>query len=175
MRISQLLGDGDLAFLTGSASGGVYISINDGTREEPKYGEFKTLVEKPASPYEAQRPDSISMGAGTRIWVTDFNRDGLMDLLVGDSVTLSEPAEGLSNEEFSKLKAEHKKKMARMMARMTELENSGREMDPKVQRKFFDQFSKFMQSSSKFEKEERTGHVWVLLQKPKTENDVTQK
>ena len=44
--------------------------------------------------------------ASTRVWVDDVNGDGKLDLLVGDSVTLISPAEGLSEEEFKTKQAQ---------------------------------------------------------------------
>lgn len=175
-HLADFDGDGDLDFLSGGGSGGAYIAINEGTREDPKYGEFLELVPKPKNAYEPQRESSLVIGGGTRVWATDYNGDGLMDLLVGDNVSVSQPAEGVSEEEFQKKKAEHKKKSARLMGRYQELMESGRTMGEEAQEKFFETYSKLHESSAKFEDSESTGFVWLLLQKPKTETgkDVTQ-
>lgn len=164
-------GDGDLDFLTGGASGGAYIAINEGTRKEPKYGDFMSLLDKPESAYEPQRSDTLTVGGGTRLWATDYNGDGLMDLIVGDNVTISQPVEGVSKEDFAKKKAESKKKMARLMTRYQELAESGREMDDEMNEKFGNMMRDFSESSSEYEESRMTGHVWVFLQKPKTESD----
>jgi len=44
-----------------------------------------------------------------RIWVDDVNSDGKLDILVGDSVTLVEPAKGLTDKEFKTKSAEWQK------------------------------------------------------------------
>jgi hypothetical protein len=169
-------GDGDLDFLTGGGSGGAYIAINEGDAKTPKYGKFMSLMGKPKSPYEPQRPGAISVGGGTRIWATDFNGDGLMDLLVGDNVQTAGPADGVSEEDYLAKKAMHDKKLARLMGRYQELMEAGREMGDEAQEKFWNVYSELGEESEKFEEADSTGFVWLLLQKPKLEpgKDVTQ-
>ena len=90
-------GDGDLDLLTGSGTGGVLISENVGTRKKPSWTQYKQLV--PPSQFQEQFGDEeIKMGPSTRIWATDFNKDGVLDLLVGDSTSIVTPKEGLTKE-----------------------------------------------------------------------------
>ncbi len=175
-HLADFDGDGDLDLLSGGGSGGAYIAINEGTRTEPKYGEFMELLPKPANSREPQRESSLVMGAGTRVWATDYNGDGLMDLLVGDNVSLSQPADGVSEEDFQKKKAEHTKKTNRLMARYQELMKSGRTMGDDVQEEFFKTYDELRKSTEKFEESASTGFVWLLIQKPKAETgkEVTQ-
>ena len=169
-------GDGDLDFLTGGSAGGVYIAINDGTREQPRYGDFKVLLGKPESGYGPQLSDSIGVGGGTRLWATDFNGDGLMDLLIGDKATVILPAKGLSDEDYEKKKVEHKNKLARLKDRKNSLSISGRKWSVDVYDTYIDILRDYEKSPRKFERSESTGFVWLLLQKPKsgTGKDVTQ-
>ena len=85
--------------------------------------------------------------------------DGLMDLLVGDDISISQPAEGLSDEDYQQKKAEYKKKSARLMVRYRELSETVREMDTETQRGFSEMYGKLYQSSSDFEETEMTGFV----------------
>lgn len=163
-------GDGDLDFLTGGGTGGAYIAINEGSTKNPKYGKFQSLLGKPENPYEAQRPDAISVGSGTRIWATDFNGDGLMDLLVGDNVQTVAPADGVSEEDYRTRKAVHRKKLARLMGRYQELMESGREMSDDGQGKFWNLCSELNEESEEFEEAENTGFVWLLLQKANSDS-----
>ena len=93
-----------------------------------------------------------------------------MDLLVGDDISISQPAEGLSDEDYQQKKAEYKKKSARLMVRYRALSESGREMDTEAQRGFSEMYGKLYQSSSDFEETEMTGFVWLLLQKPNSDS-----
>jgi hypothetical protein len=162
-------GDGDLDFLTGGVSGGAYIAVNDGTKQKPSYGKFKTLLEKCESPDGAQRLESLTVGRSTRVWATDFNSDGLMDLLVGDMVIVSQPAKGIAEAEYRIKKAEHRKKMARMVTRMQILLQAGRKMAPEAQETFFELFREHEESIKRFEDSKSTGFVWLLIQKSQSE------
>ena len=70
---------------------------------------FRPLVEAaPAVEYgkilkesDLKRPTYAS-----RVWVADVNGDGKLDLIVGDSVTLIEPAKGLTEAEMKKKQSE---------------------------------------------------------------------
>src|SRR4029077_3067469 len=96
----------------------------------------------------------------TRVWVADVNGDGKLDLLVGDSVTLIAPAKGLSAEEFKKKFAAWQNAVA---AASKEL--SSATADPAKRTKANQEFSKIYQQRSEFMKEDRTGFVWLYLQK----------
>ena len=79
--------DGDLDLLSGTSNGGVLISENTGTPENPDWQPFKQLVQSTAV-RQQNAANEIQMAQSTRVWATDWNGDGLLDLLVGDSTTL---------------------------------------------------------------------------------------
>jgi TPP-dependent pyruvate/acetoin dehydrogenase alpha subunit len=89
-----------------------------------------------------------------------MNGDGKLDLLVGDSVTLIAPAEGLSAEEFKKKFAEWQSAVA---AASKEL--SSATADQSKRQKASEEFNKVYQQRTEFMKEDRTGFVWLYLQK----------
>ncbi|MDA8564120.1 FG-GAP-like repeat-containing protein, partial [Mariniblastus sp.] len=115
--------DGDLDLLTGGDSGSVYLSINIGKRQKPEWSEFKRLI--PGSTKYQQSTDDgneIEPGRASRVWVTDYNRDGRPDLLVGDSITVVNKAKGLTQAEFDRLKAAHESKAQPLMAKMSAIQ-----------------------------------------------------
>jgi len=93
--------DGDLDILSGSSLGGVYISLNEGSKSESKFTQFEELIQRAKnSSSEKFGDDHIGGPQGsTRVWVDDLNNDGKLDLLVGDSVRLKFPAEGLDEKD----------------------------------------------------------------------------
>jgi hypothetical protein len=90
-------GDGDLDLLSGSAQGGVFLFRNEGSAKEPKFGKKQTLVKATGYQQGGHWGDADLTGPqhATRVWVDDVDGDGKYDLLVGDAVTLTFPAEGL--------------------------------------------------------------------------------
>ena len=167
-------GDGDLDLLSGSGDGGAIISENIGTRQKPKWSAFKQLV-APSQLREQSSKDEIKMAPSTRIWVTDFNKDGLLDLLVGDSVSLVDPKEGLSDEEFKQKREAHTKAMEEigkkqqaLYPKYQEYAEKGEEVPEDLQKEMNEigqEFSKLYQARSEFQTEKTTGHVWVLIRK----------
>ena len=99
--------DGDLDLISGSSLGGVFISTNSGSRSQPSYEPFQVLIPLPEtatavskSP-QSQSVDEIQLGKSTRVWATDFNSDGWLDLLIGGK---AERPATLANEASSQSK-----------------------------------------------------------------------
>jgi hypothetical protein len=156
--------DGDLDLLSGSSSGGVQWAENQsGKGRVPELRSFQALI-KPgrAVAYGQLIGENELTGptASTRIWVADVNGDGKLDVLVGDSVTLTAPAKGVSAEEF-------KKKHAAWQSAVTTAskEMSSQTTDEAKRTKAREEFSKLYQQRNEFMKEEMTGFVWLYLQK----------
>lgn len=152
-------GDGDQDILSGSTEGGVQWAENvAGKGKPPELLPFKPLIKpgKTVADGETLKEDQlVGPTKDTRVWVADVNGDGKLDLLVGDSVTLIEPAKGLSEEEFQKKKREWQEEVSKITKKMNE------EKDDTERTKLSREFVELYQKSSAFMKQERTGFVWV--------------
>jgi hypothetical protein len=88
------------------------------------------------------------------------NGDGKLDLLVGDTVSLISPAKDLSDEEFKeKFEAWQKAVEDAQKALISDA------ADEEARNKASQEFSKLYQKRSEFMQEERTGFVWLYVQK----------
>jgi hypothetical protein len=168
--------DGDLDLISGSYQGGVQWAENlAGKGKLPELREFQWLI-KPARDTEHDESDAdedetetdelvteeaITGPAGfTRVWVADVNGDGKLDLLVGDTVSLAAPAEGLSVETMKTKHAEWKAKLARTR----EIFDSPIAND-RIRERALERIQELNEQFSEFVAEESTGFVWLYLQK----------
>jgi hypothetical protein len=157
-------GDGDLDLLSGSTNGGVQWAENRaGKGKLPELRPFQALI-KPGRSIEYGQPlnedELTGPTTSTRVWVDDVNGDGKLDLLVGDSVTLIAPAKGLSAEEFKKKFAAWQNAVAAASKKL-----SSETADQAKRTKANEEFSKIYHQRTEFMKEDRTGFVWLYLQK----------
>lgn len=156
--------DGDLDIVSGSSSGGVQWAENVAPKgESPKLAAFKPLI-KPGRQiaYGAIISESEIDGptTSTRVWVDDVNEDGKWDILVGDSVTLTTPAPGLSKEEVSKKLVEWRQDVHKASQ---EMRAAG--TDPEARKAAIAAYQKVYARKVKILDEQRTGFVWLYLQK----------
>jgi hypothetical protein len=84
-------GDGDVDLLSGSGRSGVQIA--DGSKSKDgaiQFGAFRVLIKAPSSSSRGVRPAGTPAGLGSswRIAVVDYNADGKLDVIVGNSVRL---------------------------------------------------------------------------------------
>ena len=167
--------DGDLDILSGSGNGGVQIAENapdeDGT---PKFEGFRPLIEPvPQIGGICPKDAAVVPSGSTRIWVTDYNADGKLDILLGDCLRRSHPKEGLTVEEAQAKQAEVTEKMGTMRDEMTALQVKQNEAETdedrakigeeimaknKEWRALYDSRKEFLDSVA-------TGHVWLYLGK----------
>jgi hypothetical protein len=157
-------GDGDLDLLSGSSKGGVQWAENRaGQGKLPELSAFQTLIEPGPPITYGQRLDEDELTgptSATRIWVDDVNGDGKLDLLVGDTVTLISSANGLSTEEFQEKFAAWQKAVEAASEVM-----SSQTADEAERTKANEEFSKLYSQRAEFMQEDRTGFVWLYLQK----------
>jgi FG-GAP-like repeat len=157
-------GDGDLDIVSGSSDGGIYWAENvAGKGKMPELKQFRPLI-KPGIHREPEaslrEKDLTGPSHAARIWIDDFNGDGKLDILVGDSVTLVSPAKGLTEEE---MKAKLKEWEIEFEAAMKAMQSAGD--DEKAREKANREYQKVYEKRSEFMKEEMTGYVWLYLQK----------
>ena len=160
--------------LSGSSEGGVEWAENTAEKgKPPKLKPFRSLIEPTGSVQYGQRLNEADLKGpttSTRIWVDDVNGDGKLDILVGDSVTLVSPAKGFTDEEFKTKSEEWQKEWDAALAEMnaqvaaeeTDEEKTAREEKrAAAQTKINELYGK----RSSFIQEDRTGFVWLYLQK----------
>jgi hypothetical protein len=157
-------GDGDLDLLSGSSDGGVQWAENRaGPGKPPQLQLFRPLIKHGphAGIGHVLREEDLKEPLGdTRVWVDDFNSDGKLDILVGDDVTLVSPANGLSEKEFEKKFADWNKSISEVSTQM----NSASK-DEKKQNEARERFQTLYNQRTEFMTEDRTGFVWLYLQK----------
>ena len=115
--------DGDLDLVSGSSQGGVQWAENSAREGEyPRLKRFQDLI--PAGKQIEcgqllEASDLVGPTSSTRVWVDDVNSDGKLDLLVGDSISLTSPIEGVSREQYGEKLAEWQQKLEVASEKMT--------------------------------------------------------
>ena len=92
-------GDGDLDLIVGCGNGSVRLYRNQGTRSEPKLAKAEELISKGEVKYSGNAPRTPTRGQRAKVCVTDYNDDGLLDILLGDYAVLGHDPPELSEEE----------------------------------------------------------------------------
>ncbi len=178
-------GDQDLDIISGTGEGGIYYSENIGDVNTPKWKAFTEWL-PPITGDDGPRPEhqnsrhKLQPSTNTTVQVVDYNNDGKLDLLVGDHARLNTPVEGISDEDYLKKEAEYQE--MRMLNGPTldanrEYYRLKRAKDPKESKEVIaaaltkyrelisinrDKANAFRDS---FKTSERTGFVWLYLQK----------
>ena len=182
--------DGDIDLLSGSTNGGVQWSENTaGPKKMPELKSFVSLIEPGSQSGQGEilkESDLTGPTRSTRIWVDDVNDDGKLDILVGDCTTLVSPAEGLTEDESKKKEADWQKRIEEIQEKLVRPRNVNKadedsekeadkdddaekksvtEADKEAMQKVISEYQALYEEREKFIKEDRTGFVWLYLQK----------
>lgn len=157
-------GDGDLDLLSGSSNGGVQWAANTaGKGKPPVLKSFEALIQ-PGRQIQYGQPlkesDLTGPTMSTRVWADDVNSDGKLDLLVGDSVTLISIPKGLTKKESDEKNAAWQKDLEALLS-----EINTPDADAEKRQKALQKYQAMYSKRSEFIKEERTGFVWLYVQK----------
>ncbi len=154
--------DGDLDVLSGSSQGGAQWAENTaGPGKVPALKPFSQIVS--GKGYQG-RAELITEGDldgpthSSRVWVTDYNGDGKLDLLLGDSVTLTSPADGMSEDDFRRALDAWEKEWAEVGQFPADASR-----DELMKRR--ERMNEMYEERDNFISEERTGYVWLFLRK----------
>jgi hypothetical protein len=169
-------GDGDLDLLVGAEDGSVSLYRNTGDCKSPELASPVQLVspgEKTDKTTVRNAPKDVHRGRRSKICVTDWNGDGLLDLLVGDIVyqkpDLPEPTpqEKAEHEQARKELESVQKRYGELISkihgpsrlrRQEQIDKVLKEMEP-VRRRMTELRSKLPREY------DRHGWVWLFLRK----------
>lgn len=156
--------DGDLDLVSGSAQGGAFLFVNEGSAKQPKFAAKQTLLEPVGhAPAEDEPPKfgdahRKAPDSSTRVWVDDVDGDGKLDLLVGDQLTLLHLAKGEDEAGARTKLAAWQKKQQAFLEEPTAESEEGR-------KKWLAQYKALEEERDAFARQEMTGFVWLLRQK----------
>lgn len=166
-------GDGDLDLLTGGSEGGVYLSINRGTPRQPDWSEFQILIARPSQKEQWEGEERVP-GHSTRLWVHDWNGDGKLDLIVGDSVTIIRPREGIAQEFFTAKETEirsRQEKLSELLNQLNSMPDSNLSTPHSKLRlqaehnRLYLELQQLIAARFQWAVEQKTGFVWVYLRR----------
>ncbi|NWK57565.1 VCBS repeat-containing protein [Verrucomicrobiaceae bacterium N1E253] len=154
-------GDGDLDILSGSNNAGIHWAENvaeDG--DLPAFKGFNTLISlkggDKTSTYLAHKIKGPTMT--TRVWASDRNGDGKLDLTVGDYARILKPKPGQTTEDLDEAYAAWTTRQAEMLREVRMKE--GKE----EKRAAYDAYKAHKKIQDDLGLMSRIGRVWVYIQ-----------
>ncbi len=165
--------DGDLDLLVGAEDGSVKLYRNTGSAKSPELASAVQLVPPGFKGYGAQAAKDARRGKRSKVCVADWNGDGLLDLLVGDSATQKpdrpEPT-AEQKAEYDRIREELKPLQKRYGELSQKLRGPSRVTDDeqitKIQKEMSEVRKRMTELNSKLPREyENHGWVWLFLRK----------
>jgi hypothetical protein len=182
--------NGNLDLISGAADGGVYLSINNGKVGNPDWTDWTVLIPPPLDELTANEQDLANepkerSGHSSRVWVGDFNRDGLLDLLVGDCSPGYLPHPGIAVEDFwnkerafglknQKLEQERQEIIGQLRQLEQQSANRSLELGPEYKQleerlhETSEQIRWGWEERTRWGSRTQTGYVWLYLQAPQS-------
>ncbi len=159
-------GDGDLDLLVGAGNGSVWLFENVGSRESPRLAAGRQII----GPGASDRPDKPRHGMRAKICVTDYNGDGLLDILLGDFCSWRPGPQSLSSEQSERVAALREKAQQKLAEYARLARQLARAKDPQARATLQEQLQKtlteYRQISSQLPRSrEYHGWVWLFLRK----------
>lgn len=166
-------GDGDLDLLVGADDGSVSLYRNNGSARSPELASPVQLVPPGVKTSTREPHEELCRGTRSKICVTDWNDDGLLDLLVGDRVYQKSDLPEPTSEE----KAEHerlRKELEKVREHYLELIKKVNSRSQQRKKEQIEQAEKEMEQvrqrmtelRSKIPRQYEThGWVWLFLRK----------
>ena len=112
-------------------------------------------------------------GRATRLWTTDWNDDGKLDLLLGDANTVVKPKKGVALAEFEKRQTANAAEMATLIEKakpiqekMMKLSEEGKELDQAMMDQMEElskRAQKLSEEAEEFSDSKSTGFVWLYV------------
>ena len=155
--------DGDLDLLSGCDEGGVWLFANGGTKTKAAFAAGRRLVYPPTKAGEGIRFGEAHLTGpqgSTRVAAADVDGDGKLDLLIGDTTTITRPADELTELECLEKMKVWQAKVDAIQAERPELDESDESWE------IFDAWQSrraaVYRKRSEFMSEVGTGSVWLL-------------
>lgn len=167
-------GDGDLDLIVACGDGSVRLYRNKGTRSDPKLAKAEELVSKSEVKFGENEPRTPTRGVRAKVCVTDYNGDGLQDILLGDYAVLGHDPPELSEKEQTEraeLKEEQKSLNKKYQELVDVIMGPDRTKDKGEAKAASEELKRLIERVTEIAKvlpkaTSTHGWVWAFLQKP---------
>lgn len=158
-------GDGDLDILSGSHNGGVYLFSNSGNSETPQLNQAINLLQQNSAGIE-QDPDNLQPARYARITVHDWNADGLLDVILGDHLSIDVPLPSLKPDQYRALRSAHQDTDKLLGALHQRISKAGSTSSAEDRKQLAQLMQQCYELKEHFRRVKQTGHVWLFLGQP---------